>query len=114
MMVDAGDLVWVELDPIRGREQAGTRPAPALVITDAMFHEVSSLAFICPITSNTSDWPFKVTLPAGLRVSGAILVDQMRAIDRDERILRRAGSVPTETMQLVRGILAALTGLSAR
>ncbi len=112
MMVDAGDLVWVELDPIRGREQAGTRPG--LVVTDATFHEVSSLAFICPITSNISDWPFKVILPAGLRVSGAILVDQMRAIDRDERILRRAGSVPTETMQLVRGILAALTGLSAQ
>jgi mRNA interferase MazF len=112
MKLDAGDLVWIELDPARGREQAGTRPA--LVITDAAFHEVSSLAFVCPITSNVSEWPFKVTIPAGLRVSGAILVDQMRAVDRRERILRRAGSVPAETLQLVRGILAALTGLKAQ
>ena len=55
MKLDAGDLVWIELDPARGREQAGTRPA--LVITDADFHEISSLAFVCPITSNVSEWP---------------------------------------------------------
>ncbi len=108
MNVGAGDLVYVNFDPIGGREQSGTRPA--VVLTDHAFHEVSRLAIVCPVTSNDGPWPFKVALPEGLRVVGAVLVDQVRTVDRDERILRRIGSVPPETLQQVRHILAALIG----
>jgi mRNA-degrading endonuclease toxin of MazEF toxin-antitoxin module len=104
--LDAGDLVWVALDPVRGREQAGRRPA--LVITTRAYHRVSSLAFVCPITSNLRPWPFKVLLPARLKIKGSVLVDQMRAIDRAERIFGRAGRVPDETLETVRSILAAM------
>jgi mRNA interferase MazF len=102
----AGDVVWVALDPVRGREQAGRRPA--LVVTPAAYHKVSSLAFVCPITSNVRSWPFTVLLPAYLKIRGAVLVDQMRAIDRTERILGRAGRVPDETLEAVRSILMAM------
>lgn len=104
--LDAGDLVWVELDPVRGREQAGRRPA--VIMTTQAYHEVSGTAFVCPITSNPGPWPFKVPLPDDLPVKGAILVDQMRAVDRGERIFGRLGRLPDETLDRIRGILTAM------
>lgn len=104
--LDAGDLIWVELDPVRGREQAGRRPA--VVVTTAAYHKVSSLAFVCPITTNPGPWPFKVPLPGNLQLQGGVLVDQMRAVDRTQRIFGRLGRVPDETLERIRGILAAM------
>jgi mRNA-degrading endonuclease toxin of MazEF toxin-antitoxin module len=104
--LDAGDLVWVELDPTRGREQAGRRPS--VVITPAAYHKVSRLAFVCPITTNLGPWPFKVPLPDNVGIAGAVLVDQMRAVDREQRIVGRAGRVPDETLERIRGILTAM------
>ena len=104
--LDAGDLVWVELDPVRGREQSGRRPA--VVITPAAYHKVSSLAFVCPITTNLGPWPFKVPLPDHVEIKGAVLVDQMRAVDRTRRIVGRAGRVPDETLERMRAILTAM------
>jgi mRNA interferase MazF len=104
--LDAGDLVWVELDPVRGREQSGRRPA--IVITPAAYHRVSSLALVCPITTNPGAWPFKVPLPDDLGIKGAVLVDQVRAVDRAQRVVRRAGRVPDETLARIRGILTAM------
>jgi mRNA interferase MazF len=108
--LEAGDLVWVELDPVRGREQSGRRPA--VVITPAAYHNVSRIALVCPITSNLGPWPFKVFLPDGLEVGGAVLVDQVRAIDRSQRIYGRAGTgrVPDETLEKIRSILVAVIG----
>ena len=104
--LDAGDLAWVEFDPIRGREQAGRRPA--VVISTAAYHRVSSTALVCPITSNPGPWPFKVPLPGKLQVEGGVLVDQLRAVDRSQRIFDRAGRVPDETLEKIRSILAAM------
>jgi mRNA interferase MazF len=56
-------------------------------------------------------WPTKVMLPSGLAVSGAVLVDQMRSVDRNERVLRTIGRVPSDIVSSVREKLAALTGL---
>jgi mRNA interferase MazF len=106
----AGDLVWVDLEPTRGREQGGARPA--VVLTDREFHRRGDTAIVCPITSNTAPWPTKVTLPDGLPVRGAVLVDQVRSLDRSARGFRFVGRVPEEILAEVRGRLAALLGIS--
>jgi mRNA interferase MazF len=49
-----------------------------------------------------------VPLPDGLEIKGAVLVDQMRAVDRTQRIVGRAGRVPDETLEGIRGILTAM------
>jgi mRNA interferase MazF len=104
-----GDIVLMEFGPVRGTEQDATRPA--LVISVRGMHEISRRAIICPITRNTRPWPTKVLLPEGLVAQGAVLVDQVRSIDRSARILRRLGQVPDEIVLLVRRKLAALTGI---
>ena len=101
---NAGDLVWTDFDPIRGREQAGRRPA--LVISSARFTENTSLAVVCPITSRVRPFPTSVVLPAQLSISGEILVSHVRSLDIEARPIRFAGSaVPPEIAQLVRAKL---------
>ena len=104
-----GALVWVEFTPQPGRGQAGHRPA--LVMSPRIYHERSKLAVVCPITSNTRRWPRKVMLPDGLAVSGAVLVDQVRSIDRIARRLRLAGDAPQAVITEVQARLAALLGM---
>jgi mRNA interferase MazF len=108
---ERGALVWVDFTPQSGREQAGHRPA--LVISPRIYHERSRLAVVCPITSNLRPWPWKVALPTGLPVAGAVLVDQVRAIDRDARGLRLAGVAPQTVVAEVQAKLAALLGIAS-
>jgi mRNA interferase MazF len=84
------------------------------VLTDREFHKRNDTAIICPITSNTKPWPTKIVLPEGLAVSGAILVDQVRALDRSARGFRSVGRVPDPVLDEVRGRLAALLGIERR
>jgi mRNA interferase MazF len=107
---ERGALVWVDFTPQSGHEQAGHRPA--LVVSPRLYHERSRLAVVCPITSNTRPWPWKVMLPQGLAIGGAVLVDQARSIDRASRRLRLAGEAPRSVLAEVQAKLAALLGIA--
>jgi mRNA interferase MazF len=109
-LVDRGDIVWVDFRQSRGSEQDGERPA--VVLTSRSFHEVNVKAIVCPITSNLDPWPTKVPIPPGLDVTGAILVDQVRTVDRRLRGFRRIGKLPESTWWEVSQLLAALLGLN--
>lgn len=106
MLPDAGDIAWVEFDPVRGSEQAGRRPA--LVLTPRSYHQRSRRAIVCPITSNLRLWPFNVPLPTGTKTQGAVLVDQARAIDRATRMYAIIERAPEEVLAEVKRTLAAL------
>jgi mRNA interferase MazF len=102
----SGDLIWTDFDPVKGHEQAGRRPA--LVISSATFTEFTNFAVVCPITSRVRPFPTSVVLPAGLPISGEILVSHLRSIDITARPVHYAGgTVSRETAQLVRAKLDA-------
>ena len=82
-MLERGQIVWIDFNPQKGREQSGRRPA--VVISPKAYNEVSSCVLVCPITSNVAPWPWKVTLPEDDQVTGAILVDQVKSIDARAR-----------------------------
>ncbi|HEY4775273.1 MAG TPA: type II toxin-antitoxin system PemK/MazF family toxin [Xanthobacteraceae bacterium] len=109
-LLQAGDLVWVDLRPTRGHEQGGVRPA--VVLTDREFHRRNDTVVVCPVTSNKKPWPTKVLLPDGLAATGAILVDQVRTLDRTARGFRAIGRVPDQVLAEVRGRLATLLGIN--
>jgi mRNA interferase MazF len=111
MPLEPGDIAWVELDPVKGSEQPSRRPA--LIVSSALYNEASRRTVICPITRNTRPWPFNVPLPPGLETAGVVLVDQIRSIDRAERIFGFVERAPPEVLASVRGQLAALFGLDA-
>jgi len=112
MLLQAGDIAWVELGPVKGSEQDGRRPA--LVLSDAGYHEISGRAVICPISSTERPWPFNVPLPGGLATEGVILIDQIRTIDRAERMFDFIEHVPDEILSSVRDRVAALLGFDTQ
>jgi mRNA interferase MazF len=102
--------VWVNFTPQAGHEQAGRRPA--IVLSPRIYNERAGLAVLCPITSQSKGYPFEVGLPAGLRLRGVILADQLKSLDWRQRQVQRAGKVPEGTLQEVRKLIAALLELS--
>lgn len=108
---DVGDIAWIDFDPAKGTEQAGRRPA--LVLTPLAYHQRSRRAVVCPITSIERIWPFNIVLPSGLRTRGSVLVDQIRAVERSERMFGIIERAPFELVVQVRLRLAALLGLDS-
>ena len=108
---DAGDLIWVDLDPRTGREQSGRRPA--VVVSPAAYFIASKFAIVCPITSQVRPFASSVVLPAGLPIAGEILTSHVRSIDTMARPIRFAGGrVSAAQLGEVRAKLAALIGLT--
>ena len=109
--LDAGDLVRMDFSPQRGHEQRGWRPA--LVLSPAGYHQISKTVIVCPITSNLSPWEMKAILPDGLVISGAVLLDQIKSLDRQARGLQYLGSVPNEFLVDVRARLGAFLSIQS-
>ena len=106
---ERGSLVWLRFSPQAGSEQAGRRPG--IVLSTAAYHRHSRLAIVCPITSQKKGWPMEVELPAGLPVSGVILVDHIRSIDRDARDMEIIGIAPSSVLDEIDARLAPLLSL---
>lgn len=97
-----GMVVWAELDPVRGREQAGRRPA-LVVASDLYLQQADTLAIIVPATTTDRGWPNHVPLRGPdltLAQPTFAMTEQPRAITR-ERLFDIAGIVDTATMREV-------------
>lgn len=103
---EAGALVWVDLRGAEGREQDGVRPA--VVISMSEYNRRSRRSLVCPITSNVTPFPTKVILPEGLAIGGAVLCDQVRALERAGRGFQQVGQVPGEVLAEVRAVVTQL------
>jgi mRNA interferase MazF len=106
---DRGSLVWLLFSPQAGSEQAGRRPG--IVLTPLAYHQRSRLAIVCPITSRERGWPMEVKLPQGLPVSGVVLVDHVRSVDRDARQMEIVGMAPSVVLDDIDARLAPLLSL---
>lgn len=106
---ERGSLVWLHFSPQAGSEEAGRRPG--IVLTTAAYHRRSRLAVVCPITGQEKGWPMEVRLPPGLPVSGVVLVDHLRSVDREARQLEIVGSAPAELLDEIDARLAPLLSL---
>jgi mRNA interferase MazF len=102
----AGDLVWVDLNPTLGHEQAGHRPA--IVLTPRSYNEPSGLCILCPITSRARGYPFEVAIPHGNPISGVVLADQPRSVSWEKRHVKIAGMASAKLVEEVRERLAVL------
>lgn len=88
---ERGDVVWIQLTPQAGHEQAGRRPA--LVVSPAAYNGKVGLALLCPITGQGKGYPFEVQLPPE-QVSGVVLSDQVKSLDWRARQAEFATRVP--------------------
>jgi mRNA interferase MazF len=83
------DIVWIDLDPQSGHEQAGRRPA--VVISPSAYNAVSKLCLLCPITKVEKGYPFEVRIKSSRRIQGVALADQLKSCDWVSRKAEKAG-----------------------
>ena len=81
-----GDIVYLDFNPIKGHEQKGRRPA--IVISNDAFNEYTKMAILCPITSNTKEFPTHYLLEDSKKIKGSVLCEHMRSIDYEVRKLK--------------------------
>ncbi len=106
---EAGDFIWIDLDPTVGHEQGGRRPA--IVLSPHSYNAAAGLCVVCPITSRVRDYPFEAALPESAVFHGAVLADQPRSISWEKRPIRHAGRAPGLVLSEVCERLAALLGI---
>jgi mRNA interferase MazF len=103
---DRGDAIRITLNPQAGHEQAGRRPA--IVLSPAAYNRKVGLAIICPITNQQKGYPFEVRIPAGLKVTGVILSDQVKSLDWCVRQAELIDRLPEQTVAEVLSKLSTL------
>ena len=80
-----GDICYMDFNPTKGHEQKGNRPA--IVVSNDVFNVNTGMAIVCPITSNTKEFPTHYILSDSKKVKGSVLCEHMRSIDYTMRKL---------------------------
>ena len=98
-------IYWAELDPVRGREVAKTRPV-LVVSPDAMNQRVETVV-ACPLTSQLHPhWASRVACTCAGRPS-EIAVDQIRTLSKS-RLTSLIAKIDSLTAAEVRGVIRLL------
>jgi mRNA interferase MazF len=96
-----GDIVWADLNPVRGREQAGLRPV--LILSDDVFNEHSGTVIAVAITSQPQRAGFPLTyelVGSGLPKPSWVKISQIRTLSV-ERLGKKIGRVKTEELDII-------------
>jgi mRNA interferase MazF len=94
-----GDIWWGALDPLRGREQAGTRPV--LIISHDVFNARSGTVIALAITSQepSAGYPLTYKLTDGtLPKRSWVKISQIRTLSV-ERLSNRIGQLRPEDLE---------------
>jgi mRNA interferase MazF len=100
-----GDVRWADLNPVRGREQAGHRPV--LVLSHNVFNERSGTVIAVAMTSQDPRAGFPLTLEsraAGLTKRSWIKISQVRTLSTDRIGKRIARAADDEVAKVVDGL----------
>lgn len=78
-----GDVVMIDLNPTKGHEQKGYRPA--VVLSKNVFNENTNMIIVCPVTSNDKYFPTHYKLEDTKDIKGSVLCEHIRSIDYKTR-----------------------------
>jgi mRNA interferase MazF len=113
VLPNRGEIWSADLNPIRGHEQAGTRPV--LIVSTNMFnHGPAGLVFVLPLTRTDRRIPIHIQIDppeGGLSARSFILCDALRSISRDRLGARPWGSVTGATLRQIEDHLRILMEL---
>lgn len=100
-----GDYIAVTFDPQSGHEQKGRRPA--LVVSNDLFNKHTGLAIVCPITNTRRDYPFHIPITGDPRITGVVMVEQVKSIDFQARRARKIARATSKVLDEVLSLLDA-------
>ena len=100
-----GDIRWADLNPVRGREQAGLRPV--LILSQDVFNERSGTVIAVAITSQPQQAGFPLTLELktdDLPKRSWVKISQIRtlSVERIGRMISKASFEELE--QVIEGL----------
>lgn len=99
LVMTRGDIHLVRLDPTLGSEIQKTRPC-LIVSPDELNAHLRTL-IVAPMTTGGRAYPWRIRCRFQQR-TGYVVLDQLRTVDR-ERLVKRLGALPNETMAEVLG-----------
>ena len=113
-MIKRGDILLVDLDPIKGSEQGKIRPC--LVVQNDHLNQYNSTTIILPITSTIRDkkYPNIVIVnpeESGLKNQSTILCHQIRAVSFEHRTIKPIGKLSENKLREVNQSLISTLGL---
>ena len=100
-----GEIRWADLDPVRGREQAGARPV--LVLSHDVFNERSGTIIAVALTSQPQRAGFPLTMELevrGLPKKSWVKISQIRTLSVERIGARLARAMPEILDQVVEGL----------
>ena len=101
-----GDILWADLDPTRGSEQAGHRPV--VILSHEVFNRHSGTVIAAAITSRRPRASFPLTLGLAdpkLPKKSWVKISQVRTLSI-QRLGRKIAQASTEELnQIVEGLL---------
>jgi mRNA interferase MazF len=83
--------------------QAGLRQA--LILSPQIYNRRSGVALVCQVAPQVKGYPCETPLPPESDVSGVILADHLRSVDRRVRGATRHGRAPSEVLAKARTLL---------
>lgn len=96
-----GEVYLIDLNPTRGGEIRKVRPC--LVVSPEELNAHLRTVIVAPLTTGSHAYPFRVPCRFAGKV-GHVVLDQVRAVDRD-RLLRRLGRLAPTTARRVLAVL---------
>ena len=96
-----GEILWADLNPVKGHEQAGLRPV--LVLSQDIFNDRSGTVIAVALTSQPQRAGFPLTLePTSVKLPRAswVKISQIRTLSV-ERLGKRIGNISNEEMEQV-------------
>ena len=107
-----GEVWLIDLDPTKGREQAGRRPG-LIISVDEFNHGSAELVIVLPITSKDKRIPLHVAMEppeGGLTVKSFIKCEDIRSVSKD-RLMKLLGRVTPETLHSVKEVIKILINI---
>ncbi|MFA5126089.1 MAG: type II toxin-antitoxin system PemK/MazF family toxin [archaeon] len=113
MIIERGDILLVDLEPVKGSEQGKIRPC--LVIQNNLGNSSSPTTVVAAITSNTEkEYPFTVKVDKGegnLPKDSLIQLNQIRTISMQDRAIKKIGKLANPKMNEVNEAIKVSLGL---
>ncbi len=89
-----GEIWYVNLDPVKGSEQAGMRPV--VIISGNLLNQHLKIVIACPLTTSIKNYKGNIILEPdsenGLKAKSEILLFHIRSISK-ERFIKKVGKI---------------------
>jgi mRNA interferase MazF len=105
-----GDIIKINLNPRKGREQQGYRPV--IVLSADIVARYSNVVIVAPISTTERKLPLYCGLPKSLTTKGVVLLDQIVTIDYTARSFNFIERVPDDFLEGILDIVRRIFAVS--